>query len=221
MKLEDTDVEIWKDIKGFEGLYAVSSKGNVKNIRSGRILDGYYNHYGYRLVFLKDKQYTVHRLVALTFLDNPNNLPQVDHRDENKRNNDVSNLRWVTASENTRNSSHKYSCKVKQLDKNGNLIKIWPSLKQIERELGYSRSRIRMVCTGKRRSAYNFRWEYLDSSSQRIVNRQVIAYKGTEFIGEFANAVKAAEALGLKYKCVHACLKGLHASNKGFTFTYK
>ena len=217
---EDTQ-EQWKDIDGFEGLYSVSTKGRVRNIKTGRILVAKDNGNGYLKVNLKRKNYYIHRLTALAFIPNPDNLPEVDHVDECKKNNDVSNLRWVSKSENTRHSIYKCSCKVKQIDKNGNLIKIWDSFYQIVRELDYERSSIIMVCKGRRRYAHGFKWEYLDSSSQRVYNRQVIAYKGTEFIGEFANATKASEALGLKYHSVYQCLRGCIASTHGYTFEYK
>lgn len=216
---EDTQ-EQWKDIDGLEGEYAISTKGRVKNIKTGRILVAKDNGTGYLKVSLKHKNYYIHRLTALAFIDNPNNLPEVDHRDENKKNNDVSNLRWVSKSENTKHSSHKYSCQVKQIDKDGNLIKIWDSFYQIERELDYERTSIIMVCKAKRRYAHGYRWEYLDPSSQRVYNRQVIAYRGNDYIGTFASAVKAAEALGLKRKSVYKCLKGRQGSNKGYTFKY-
>lgn len=105
--------EIWKDIKGFEGLYQVSNKGNVKSLKRiivrknssnlsvrERILKTRPNHKGYDLVHLskhsKEKVFAVHRLVAETFIPNPCNLPQVNHKDENKKNNCVDNLEWCT-----------------------------------------------------------------------------------------------------------------------------
>lgn len=219
MILEDTN-EIWKDIDGLEGEYAVSSKGRVKNIKNGKILNGSYNNDGYKHIKLKGKPYTIHKLVALAFIPNPQNLPQINHLDERKDNNHVSNLTWCTASENTRHSCHKYSCKINQLTLDGELVKVWESSMHIERETGYNHGNILKCCKGKRRSAYNFRWEYLDSSFQRIVNHQVIAYKGTEFIGVFANARKASKALGLKWSSVSHCLRGRLKSNKGYTFKY-
>lgn len=105
--------EIWKDIKGFEGLYQVSNKGNVKSLKKvivrknssilnirERILKTRPNDSGYDLVHLskhsKEKVFTVHRLVAETFIPNPHNLPQVNHKDEDKKNNSVDNLEWCT-----------------------------------------------------------------------------------------------------------------------------
>lgn len=215
------DKEIWKEISGFEGEYAISSKGRVKNLKTGRILVANDNGAGYRRITLKGKHYSIHRLVALAFIPNPDNLPQVNHIDERKDNNDVSNLEWCSKSYNVNYSSHKQSCKIKQLDKDGNLIRTWDSFHQIERELGYVRPPIIRVCKCKQRSAYNFRWEYMDLSSQKIMNRPIIAYKGSEYIGTFASAKKASEALDLKYINIIHCLRGRQASTKGYTFSYK
>lgn len=112
--------EIWKDIQGYEGLYQVSNLGRVKSL--GRFIDrlvyGHYwqeerilkpnkTKYGYLTVELrknkKPKRLLVHRLVAITFIPNPKNKPEVDHINADKTNNSVNNLRWVTAKENIRN----------------------------------------------------------------------------------------------------------------------
>ena len=214
------NAEQWKDVVGFEGLYEVSTKGRVKNLKTGRILGDRYDSNGYKIVDLKRKNYYIHRLTALAFIPNPDNLPEVDHVDEDKRNNDVSNLRWVTASENVRHSTHKYSCQVKQIDKDGNLIKTWDSLKQIERELGYKSGSISNICKGMRRYVYGFRWEYVNKDSQRVKNRKVIVYKGSEYIGEFPSANKASEALGLGSRNIYYCLSGRFNSTHGYSFRY-
>lgn len=99
----------WRDIKGYEGLYQVSNEGNVKSNnlyahREPKIMKLQHHDAGYASVALskngKTKSYLVHRLVAEAFLDNPNNYDFVNHKDENKRNNDVHNLEWCTKSYN-------------------------------------------------------------------------------------------------------------------------
>jgi hypothetical protein len=105
--------EIWKDVKGYEGLYQVSNLGRVKSFREGSkfgkqkeyILKPWLINSGYHVVMLykedrSKRKYQLHRLVAETFIPNPENLPCVNHKDENKINNEVSNLEWCTYSYN-------------------------------------------------------------------------------------------------------------------------
>ena len=99
--------EVWKDIEGYEGYYQVSNCGRVKSLdrivtsgktKKGMIIQGILDIGGYVRVTLwkscKPKKYMVHRLVAFAFLDNPNNLKMINHIDENKENNNVTNLEW-------------------------------------------------------------------------------------------------------------------------------
>lgn len=212
--------EEWREIKGFNGEYWVSSNGRVKNINTNRIFSGRYDGAGYKAVTLKGKDYNVHRLVALAFLDNPNKLPHINHIDEDKTNNNVENLEWCSISDNVKHSIYKQCCKVKQITKDGELVKVWDSFYQINRELGYARQPIIKVCKGKQQYSYGFRWEYCDPNSQRVVNRPVIVYKGSELIGKYASATKVSEALGLRFRSVSDCLKGRKATYKGYTFKY-
>ena len=96
--------EIWKDINGYDGFYRISNLGRVKSARYNRYLKLFFNKKGYARINLnkkgKLKTYRVHRLVAQAFIPNPNNKPQVNHKDGNKRNNCVDNLEWVTNEEN-------------------------------------------------------------------------------------------------------------------------
>lgn len=182
-------MEIWKNIEGFENLYQVSTYGRIKSLGNGnstntntkqkRILKTNLSKNGYEKIklFKDGKRYyfNVHRLVALTFLANDFNKSEVNHKDGNKINNNISNLEWVTASENQLHAfkyglqksktgkDNKQSKAVKQLDLNGNVIRIFDSLKQIKRELGYNSFGIIKCCKKEQKynTAYKFKWEYV------------------------------------------------------------
>lgn len=102
--------EVWKDVKGYEGLYQVSSFGRVKSLKkstSGRVLKPIITRYGYLVLSLcKSGEMTIkriHRLVAQAFIPNPENKPQVDHINTVRTDNRVENLKWATRSENQNN----------------------------------------------------------------------------------------------------------------------
>ena len=106
-------MEIWKDCKGYEGLYQVSDNGIVWSVRSQKKLKPAMNTKGYLFVSLyarngKIKNEYIHRLVALAFLENPNNYPQVNHKDEDKHNNTVENLEWMTCKDNINYGTGRY-----------------------------------------------------------------------------------------------------------------
>ena len=98
-----------KDVCGYEGLYKVDENGNVFSVRNNKLLKRMMFPSGYEYVHLcngkgKTKLFRVHRLVAETFIPNPNNLPEVNHKDGDKLNNNVKNLEWCTNVENMRHS---------------------------------------------------------------------------------------------------------------------
>ena len=111
-------MEEFKKIDGYEN-YEVSNFGNVRNKNTGRILKLHNDQYGYYSVGLcKDgirKPYAVHRLVGLHFVPNPENLPCIDHIDRNKTNNSISNLRWISKSNNCRNIAKKQNTSSKYM----------------------------------------------------------------------------------------------------------
>lgn len=200
MAIENLENEIWLDIIGYENYYQVSSKGRVKrlagtyNCNEDRLLKPSIGTNGYYYVILskncKCKPHTIHRLVAQAFIPNPDNLPCVNHKDENKLNNVVlppneCNLEWVTYKENTNWGTAKErsskaqkgrECNAKakeilskpvyQLDKiTGEIINTFPSAKEAERALnnGKINFNINAVCNNKPKckTAYGFGWRWV------------------------------------------------------------
>ena len=172
------NIEIWKPVVGYEGLYEVSSYGRVRSLDKisadgrrikGKILTPYLTEKGYLRCFIYDKQIKIHRLVAQAFLPNPNNYPEVNHKDENKQNNMIwvnkdgsidyvkSNLEWCNHSQNIRHSKGKI---IIQYDSKGKILREWKNLATIEEQLNYNKSNICSVCKGIRKTAYGFIWKY-------------------------------------------------------------
>lgn len=173
------DNEIWKDIEGCED-YEISSWGRVKSLKYGkeRILKPAKTEKGYLKVTLCDgngtqKKYRVHRLVAQAFLSNPQHLPCINHKDEDPTNNHVSNLEWCSVrynntygtrmqrvTEKTRNG--KLSKPVIQLTLDGNVVKVWASTMEIQRQLDWSSGTISACARGLYPIRYGFKWIYVE-----------------------------------------------------------
>ncbi|MET2121521.1 NUMOD4 domain-containing protein [Enterococcus faecalis] len=141
---------MWKSIKDYCEYYEVSSQGDIRSKKTGKILKPYKNGKGYLIITLskngKNKKMRVHRLVAQAFLENPNNLPDVNHKDYDRTNNCVSNLEWMGRKENVQYSS-----------KNGNFVKSAPTKRSTTGVRGVSWSkektmwRVRIYENGKRK----------------------------------------------------------------------
>ena len=159
--------ETFVKIDGFEK-YEVSNLGKVRNIKSGRILKPWLDKDGYLVHGLyknnKQNQLLLHRIIATAFIDNPEEKPCVNHIDENKLNNDLSNLEWCTERENnihgtrTKRAAGKLSKKVIQLDLNDNVLNEFESMRQAERETGVLVGNISSCCNGKTKSAGGYKW---------------------------------------------------------------
>lgn len=163
-------MEIFKKIDNIE--YSVSNYGNIKNISTGRILKIKKNTNGYCYVTIKGKSYSVHRLVAKLFLENPNNKPTVNHIDKDKHNNNVINLEWATYSEqknHSKNTIYSNIRKIHQIDVNSNeIINTFNSLKDAGNffsDVIDAYKNISFCANNKIKSAYGFKWKYNDYDS--------------------------------------------------------
>ena len=173
--------EIWKDVKGYEGQYKVSNLGNVKSLKylhhnKEALLKGGIKKTGYRQVILsknyKNKYVNVHRLVAEAFIPNPNNYKEINHIDENKLNNNVSNLEWCTQKENQEHAyriglqkpisteKNKYSKKIKQYDLDNNYLKTYNAVREAARINNINPRDITKCCQMKRKQVGGYIWRY-------------------------------------------------------------
>lgn len=155
--------EIWKKIKGHED-YIVSSEGKI-----AKILSGTDNGKGYKTIIFPngDRQYK-HRIVAQAFIDNPNNYPIINHINGNKNDNRAKNLEWCTQSHNVKEAfrlgTHKpVYVKVVQKDLDGNIVKIWNSMKEIQDTLNIDYRRISKCCRKVRKTCCHYKWEYYET----------------------------------------------------------
>ena len=182
-------MEIWKDIEGYEGLYQVSNEGRVKSLqreivyKDGRkkvleekILHNLLSDLGYYHVMLSKncvpKRYKVHRLVAKAFIANPNNLPVINHKDECKTNNFVENLEWCTQGYNVRYGTRIERGRQKQLNRedlskeveqytlNGDLVKTFKSVREVERKNPQFKKSSIARCCRNNKSYKCYIWKY-------------------------------------------------------------
>ena len=183
-------MEVWKDIKDYEGLYQVSNMGRVKslnfrNTKEPKVMTLSHNKKGYFTVMIGGKRYLVHRLVAQAFIPNPDDKPCIDHINAIRTDNRVDNLRWVTVKENNNNpiaiknqkiaqsgkrnpyygrtgSRHHGSKIIVQFSLDGDVINVWKSMADVSREYGVDYRDISACCRGVRKEKCNSTWKYAD-----------------------------------------------------------
>lgn len=182
--------EIWKAVKGFEGLYEVSNLGRVKSLERitqssskngnvyerkthGRTLKQYVDRYGYMKVILtkegKPYYFTVHRLVAIAFVENPHSKKCVDHIDCNRTNNHSDNLRWVTVDENLQHSHNlgrqKWNAKPVIATSPSGKKYVFVSQREAGRNTGLNQSSIGRCANGQTNSVKGWYFEYGSNES--------------------------------------------------------
>lgn len=191
--------EKWEEIPNFCHLYYVSNYGRILRMKHTRVSKRYYkngkvyptkilsqskNKQGYVNTQIRNldgtglfKTFKVHRLVAQAFIPNPDDKPQVNHKDGNKLNNRVDNLEWCTNGENGRHAwenglrtkrigcNNKFSVKVNQYDLNGTLIKKWDCINDISRELGIAHGLITACCQNKQKTSHGYKWKYMEDEN--------------------------------------------------------
>ena len=165
--------EIWKDIPGYEGIYQASNLGRIKSNK--KILKPTIDRTGYVNARLfkngELKVIRLHRVIAITFIENENNKPVINHIDGNKQNNRVDNLEWCTQKENVRHAIEvlgiNYANGIEKTHlKNQRKIvrsdgKIYNSIKEAKKDINNKNAHIVEVCQGKLKHTCGYGWEYL------------------------------------------------------------
>lgn len=151
--------ETWKPVVGYEGLYEVSSIGHVRSRKTGhyRKLNGRVNRFtGYVYVNLRkdgeERTFSIHRLVAIAFLPNPDDLPYVNHKDEVKTNNSVDNLEWCSSSYNNEYSKHKRVKRISAFTLEGERLATFESESIASKMLGMSKAAVSSAISGSRKT---------------------------------------------------------------------
>ena len=173
--------EIWKDVVGYEWMYQISTMGNVRNSRTGYVIKQKLNINGYPTVIIRNSSgkkgtLRVHRLIMIAFIDNPHNKPFVNHIDGDKRNNNINNLEWCTAKENSVHAALIGLCKkpwegkfgknhnmckaVIQMNLNGDIINEFGAFTDAANSTNTCKTAISVCVRGINMTAGGYKWKY-------------------------------------------------------------
>lgn len=177
---------MWKEVP-IDQNYEANELGDIRKKGSNQLVHQWLDKDGYKMVTLTNRKlYRAHRIIALTFLDNPENYPVVNHLNYNKQDNRVENLEWTTYQNNSKHSflnNHRDDSvkewvdkvqfkaaeaskrKVVQMDLNDNIIAVFNSHREASEQTQTCRSSITQCCTGKRKTAGGYKWKYLEGST--------------------------------------------------------
>lgn len=237
--------EIWRDVLNFEGYYQVSNLGRVRSVdrfvnykkgfnskalKKGRLLSPKISNKGYlHLTLMKEgKNYykSVHRLVAEAFIPNPNNLPYINHINENKIDDRVENLEWCTPKHNVE-VYHESRIKIYQYDLKGNFIKTWNSITKAAKSVNGDKTGIGHCCHNELKTYMGYIWTIkpltIQNLEDRIKNNNITSVKQFDLSGNFIKAyssmTEAGKAVGCNPSAISMACSGLRNVIKGYKWT--
>lgn len=257
-------VEVWRPVVGWEGLYEVSSHGRVRSVECDtiRYRNGKPTPYhkrqqlrkqkstanGYMLVVLHrdsvEKTCLVHRLVAEAFIPNPDNLPEINHKDQDKKNNQTDNLEWCTRKYNMNyGDAHErqrdaVSHPIEQLTMDGQHVAYFRSVKELERLSGgrYYERDIRRVAqskTTRHSSVYGFRWRFVEKTDNLTYCTEPFEPKNIKsnrrleqltmdgrHVAYYKSATEAAKEVGCPFSCIYQATKRISRSSHGYRWRF-
>lgn len=233
--------EIWKDVKGNEN-YEASNKGKVRNKSTKDVLKSWVINSGYEQVAINGKSTLVHRIIAETFHEKTEDKNIVNHIDNDRLNNESSNLEWVTYKENSAHASNQgrldsetarkklkevSSKRVTQKDMEGNTVRVWdsPTQAQDESDKYFSSAKISAVANGHRKHHRNFIWEYENKEKNRSKTMTISMYdEDYNLLHENLSMNKIMNILGMNnHKTLRDKLRKIddYVAYKGFKFKLK
>lgn len=240
----DNSIEIWKDIEGYEGLYQISNMGRVKAMsrsvfngykpspHKGRIMKFQDNGVGYKFVHLisadgTNRKFYVHRLVAQEFIPNVNNLPQVNHKDENPGNNAVWNLEWCTCKYNINYGNrmkkqlgkmvlNKKNNPIDVYDHSGNLVKSCDFAEEASSITKTPKQRIISECKGITCARSSFRFAFkgkkpfdkFERERKKFCWKVIKTTLDGDFVSEYKNTTEAERENNLNYRSLYKRTEG-------------